>query len=352
MIIPVGDDLKKEGLPLIGAAIIAACLLVGLFELRLWKEGLPEQPSIGGLLTGTDDLDFDGERFVARPQPVSASFMDFVNAWGVTPCEDHGRWSIRFLTHMFLHGDLCHLLGNLMTMWVFLPSLEAAFGRLRFLILYLMAGIAGGLMHCTLQPESTVPMIGASGAISGMIGSYFVLFGGLARINFVWNGGIITGWRWVTFQLPAGLYVFFWLVLPQVLAVETAVATGDHMGVAWFAHAGGFFMGVIFTAVQRGEVLQGVRYSREGHITIGETEETRLESRQVQSADREEIEALVAMGPALCQYCRTPLSAGMEMSAGLIRCGNPTCGMLNILDAQPAVVRTGTPRAGVFAGLE
>ncbi len=351
MIIPVGDDLKKEGLPLIGAAIIAANLLVGLYELRLWQEGQPKGVASASPWMNDDPWD-DTYSYEPREQRISVPWMEFLQAWGLTPEEDQGKCSARLLTHMFLHGDLWHLLGNLMTMWVFLPSLEAAFGRIRFLILYLLAGIAGGLMHCTLNAESSVPMIGASGAISGMIGSYFVLFGGLARIKFIWNGGIITGWRWVTFQLPAGLYVFFWLVLPQVFAVETAVATGDSMGVAWFAHAGGFFMGVIFTAVQRGDVLQGVRYSREGQITIGETEETRLESRQIHSAEREEIDALEAMGPALCHYCRTPLSAGVEMSAGLIRCGNPTCGMLNILDAQPAVVRTGTTRAGVFAGLE
>jgi membrane associated rhomboid family serine protease len=297
-------------------------------------------------------VEFDGERLVARRRPVSEPFLDFVKTWGLTPFDDHGRWSVRHLSHMFLHGDVFHLLGNLMTMWVFLPSLEAAFGRFRFLVLYVMSGIAGGLMHWAVQPNSSIPMIGASGAISGMIGAYLVLFGGLAWIRLAWNGGIITGWKWVTFQLPAGLYVFFWLVLPQNAAAEFAVTTGEHLGVAWFAHAGGFAMGLLFTVVQRGDVLESLHYSREGNLTIGETEETRLENRQAQVAAGDETAPPDASALELCCYCRTPLIAGQGLSEGLVRCGNPTCGKLHILGLSPAPTKKAIPRTGVLAGLE
>lgn len=344
MLIPVGDDLKKESVPVIGMLLIAANILVGMYELRLWQEGMPKPKKVVKQVDADPWAAFREARPAPRKPVISVPWMDFIKTWGLTAAVDKGTFSVRYLTHMFLHGDLAHLLGNLLTMWVFLPTLEAALGRLRFLILYVMSGIAGGIAHCLVLPGSEVPMIGASGAISGMVGAYFVAFGGLARITMAWNGGLFTGWRWVTFRVPAGIYVFFWLILPQVVAAEFAVHSGQHMGVAWFAHAGGVAMGLVFTLIQRSDILENLHYSREGKLTIGETEETRLKARQLELAAEQRAHSSAASTAHRCMYCQSPLAAA-EAGNDLVRCGNPSCGMLNLLElpasSQPTAALAG-----------
>src|SRR6185503_19450845 len=103
-------------------------------------------------------------------------FREFITTWGLVPFDlPDGRWE-RLITYQFLHADIWHLAGNLLTLWVFLASLEAGLGGFRFLCLYLLSGIVGGLAHWAMLPNDATPMIGASGAISGVIGAYFVAF--------------------------------------------------------------------------------------------------------------------------------------------------------------------------------
>lgn len=333
MIIPVGDDLKKRSLPFVGLALIAVNLLVGIHEHRLWQDGQPKRPDRFGKMVDswqTEDPWDDHYSVDAWDNPKPAAppreFMAFLTEWGLVPAElPDGRWE-RLITHQFLHADIWHLAGNLLTLWVFLWSLEAGLGGIRFLFLYLLSGIAGGVAHWAMMPDETVPMIGASGAISGVIGAYFVAFGALANLKMLWNGGILTGWRFIPFSVPAGVYVFFWIVIPQMFAAELALATGEHMGVAWFAHGGGFALGALFMLCCRGSVMAKLRRDKEGNLE--------LDDREV--AEEETVAARQPLEEAVCAYCQTPLAAGTEMTPELIKCGNPTCGHLNILSGQPS----------------
>ncbi len=158
-----------------------------------------------------------------------------------------GGFLLPIFVSMFLHGGWLHLLGNMLFLFVFGRSVEDRFGHLKFLLVYFGAGFAGALLHIILNAGSRVPTIGASGAIAGVLGAYFISFPS-ARITtlipllfFFW-----------TVELPAILVLGYWFLIQffsgfQMLAIQTATGSG----VAWWAHVGGFLTGLLLAAVMR-----------------------------------------------------------------------------------------------------
>jgi membrane associated rhomboid family serine protease len=134
---------------------------------------------------------------------------------------------------MFLHGSLFHLLGNMLYLWIFGNNVEDVLGPLRFLLFYIICGLAASLTHIAFHPLSRVPMIGASGAIAGVLGAYFLLFPGARVLTLVFLFFFIR-----IIPVPAGLVLGLWFIM-QVLNV------GLGGGVAWFAHIGGFVAGLV-----------------------------------------------------------------------------------------------------------
>jgi membrane associated rhomboid family serine protease len=162
--------------------------------------------------------------------------------FGVVPAglaEEPERWG-SLVTHMFLHGGWMHVLGNLWTLWIFGDNVEDRMGTRRFLVFYFLCGLAAGVVHCLLNPGSTVPTIGASGAISGVMGAYFLLF---PRARLILMMPVL--FYPVFFELPAFTYLAYWLAT-QILSgtVTTLLAPEQTGGVAWWAHVGGFAAGV------------------------------------------------------------------------------------------------------------
>jgi len=145
-------------------------------------------------------------------------------------------------TSMFLHGGWGHLLGNVAFFWVFGNNVEDSMGRLRFLLFYLICGLAAAVAHILVQPASPLPTIGASGAISGVLGAYLVLYPRI-RINMLFIFIVF----WKVIAIPAWVVLIFWFIwqvvsgLPELMAVRPEVSGG----VAVWAHIGGFVAGVI-----------------------------------------------------------------------------------------------------------
>lgn len=330
MLIPLGDNLEKRSLPFCGLIVIAANLLVGMYELRLWRDDYHSWlKRIEHRSQPEQRFHFGEHADPTAPLFRSPQLEEFVEEWALKPHEFEEGRTETLVSHMFMHADLWHFLGNMFTLWIFLSSVEAGMGGMLFLTMYLLSGLAGGALHCYMNPGSTVPMLGASGAISGVIGAYFVAFGALARIKMAWNGGFLTGWRWINFQLPAGMYVFFWLIIPQIAGME-AEAQGQQTGVAWFAHIGGMAAGGFIMLIFRGYVHSRLSYTRDGLIVVGESADLELERKQIASG-----QVTIAKPAAdACTYCSTPLAEGLEMSDSLVRCGNPTCRRLNYLQTQ------------------
>jgi membrane associated rhomboid family serine protease len=145
-------------------------------------------------------------------------------------------------TSMFMHGSVWHLLGNMWFLWVFGDNVEDDVGRIKFLGLYLFCGVAAAVAHVALNPQSTIPVIGASGAISGVLGAYLVLQPA-ARVKALFWFGVI--------RMPAWCYLILWIGF-QVYAVTQTGKLG-YVGVAYGAHVGGFVTGFILAFFKRGE---------------------------------------------------------------------------------------------------
>src|SRR6185295_1347509 len=161
----------------------------------------------------------------------------FVNTWGIVPDDLH---LISLLTSMFLHGGWLHLLGNMLFLWVFGRNLEDLIGGRRFLVFYLLCGLAAGVVQVIASPYSQVPTIGASGAIAGVMGAYLIKFPRSQIDTMVW---LVLLFR---LAIPAPFVLLFWFALQFVNGFESIGErnyTGG--GVAYFAHIGGFIAGIL-----------------------------------------------------------------------------------------------------------
>ena len=145
------------------------------------------------------------------------------------------------LTSMFLHANLMHLVGNMWYLWIFGDNVEDFLGHFNFLIFYLAGGVAAALIHTIFNPTSTMPVIGASGAISAVLGAYLLLYPN-ARVYVLFFFIFI----FRIFTMPAAILIGFWIFF-QIINGITSISIGQQMGgVAWFAHIGGFFFGLYF----------------------------------------------------------------------------------------------------------
>jgi membrane associated rhomboid family serine protease len=156
---------------------------------------------------------------------------------------DPGRQFPNLLTSMFLHGSWMHLLGNMWFLWLFGNNIEDSMSRPRFIAFYLLTGLAAALAQVAANPASEVPMVGASGAISGVMGAYLVLFPRVRVFTMVPLGFFIT-----SMALPAWVMLIYWAFL-QFAGGITSVVSEQAGGVAFWAHLGGFVAGVVLVKV-------------------------------------------------------------------------------------------------------
>ena len=213
--IPIGDSLRARTFPYVNIAIIIACFLVFLYE-------------------------------VAFESNIDEFFFD----WAVVPAEltdyldNPGDHSLRVLftpiSAMFLHGGWFHIMGNMIFLWVFGDNVEDALGHLRYLAFYLLCGIAATAAQVWIDPNSPVPMLGASGAIAGVLGAYLVLY---PRATIA---ALIMPFFFWTAYVPAFVLIGFWFLIQVFNGVASiGYAVGASEGVAWWAHVGGFLAGFL-----------------------------------------------------------------------------------------------------------
>ena len=159
---------------------------------------------------------------------------------GLLCLTEPGRQVPNLFTSMFLHGSWMHLIGNMWFLWLFGNNVEDSMTRPRFAFFYLLCGLGAALLQIWMQPDSIVPMVGASGAISGVMGAYLVLYPRVRVFTFVPLGFFMT-----SIALPAWVMLIYWMAL-QLLGGLSSVVGGAKGGVAFWAHIGGFAAGVIF----------------------------------------------------------------------------------------------------------
>ena len=219
---PLKDDLPTSATPVVTVGLIVLNVLAFLYQVSL--EG-------GG------------------PGEGAGAAEAFVREFGLVPCRLTGACRMAgdlpspvftIFSSMFLHGGLFHIAGNMLYLWIFGNNVEDSLGHGRFMLFYLASGVAAAATQTLMSPGSPVPMIGASGAISGVLGAYIVLFPHANVLTLV-----IFGFFWRFVRIPALIVLGFWMVV-QILNGLGSFGTGG--GVAWFAHIGGFFagMGLLF----------------------------------------------------------------------------------------------------------
>jgi membrane associated rhomboid family serine protease len=152
---------------------------------------------------------------------------------------------------MFLHGGWMHVIGNMWFLWVFGDNVEDRFGHDKFFLFYVACGLGAGLIHTAFNWGSSVPTVGASGAISGVMGAYFVMF---PRSKVVTLVPLIV--FWFTVQVPAMFFVGYWILL-QFVGGLGAMSIHSQGGVAWWAHIGGFAVGFLLAKLLRPRHIVG-----------------------------------------------------------------------------------------------
>jgi membrane associated rhomboid family serine protease len=185
------------------------------------------------------------------PQHLEA----FVHEFGLIPARDLAAPSMStdgllhylpFLSNMFLHGGWLHLILNMWTLYLFGPAVEDRLGAGRYLLFYLACGLFASLAHALLNPSSTLPAVGASGAISGLLAGFIMMFP-LARLVIM----IPILFFPFFFEVPAILFAAFWFVTQMMAGLAALYMPEETGGIAWWAHAGGFVAGLVLTPLLR-----------------------------------------------------------------------------------------------------
>jgi membrane associated rhomboid family serine protease len=214
--IPLRDSTRSLSSPLVVYLIIAVCVAVFLYTQSLGEVA--------------------AERFYLTYGAIPAAVT--AGAWPAA--------AVGLVTSMFLHGSWLHLGGNMLYLWVFGDNIEDAVGHGRFVVFYLLTGVVAAMAHILVQPSSRIPLVGASGAIAGVLGGYLVLYP-RARIQSL----LILGWFWRVAELPALLVLSLWFLF-ELLQATMTLGAGDVASIAFWAHVGGFAAGAlvirIFTA--------------------------------------------------------------------------------------------------------
>jgi len=226
MFIPLKDLNPRRTSPVVNTLLILANVIVFLYQLTL----TPHQSEAFALTNAT------------IPNHIRLAL------------NGHGNLEAAFIpifTSMFLHSGFMHIAGNMLFLWIFGDNVEDYFGHLPYLLFYLVCGIGSGLTHIIFNYHSSLPALGASGAISGVMGAYIILFPRARVLTLVFIFFI---------PIPAFIILGYWFLLQFLAGVSTvgAAATG---GVAWWAHIGGFLLGMLITGFSLGEQKHSVNYS-------------------------------------------------------------------------------------------
>lgn len=215
---PVRDTIPSRTYPVITLTIILVNAAVFLFELGLSEDQLKNFFFLFGFIPA---------RYSHAPWAAVAGFPT-------------GYWP--FFTSMFLHGGWLHIIFNMWSLWIFGDNVEDRMGHIRFLVFYILCGIAAGIMHLLTSFGSTLPTVGASGAIAGVMGAYLLLYP-YARIITL----IPVFFYPVFIEVPAVIFIGLWLYSQLFSGVASLSATTQVGGIAWWAHVGGFMAGAVLT---------------------------------------------------------------------------------------------------------
>jgi len=214
--IPIRDTTPVKHFPVVNNLIIGINIVVYLVQMA-------QGPALGRF------------NFIYGLVPARYSVPEFADYFS------YGQQALSLISFMFLHGGFWHILGNMWSLFIFGDNVEDRLGHLRYLLFYLLCGVASGVSHLALNLDSNIPTIGASGAIAGVMGAYFILHPTSRILTLI--PIIFIPWF---IEIPAFFFLGIWFVIQFLNA---AGSQGDIGGIAWWAHIGGFIFGIVFLKV-------------------------------------------------------------------------------------------------------
>jgi membrane associated rhomboid family serine protease len=236
-VIPLRDANPTRQVPVVTVALVVACVVAFAYELGIQSTG------------GDAALD----KLFTTYGLVPATTVAAVKAGG--PGSFFTVALPPILTSLFLHGGWIHLIGNMIYLWIFGNNIEDRFGRVGFLLFYLAGGVAAAVTQVWMDPTSTVPIIGASGAIAAVLGAYLVLYPRARVLSLVF-----LGFFYQLLQVPAVIVLGLWFVLQLIDGLASLGVEASNSGVALFEHIGGFVFGVAVGVIVR--AIAAARASR------------------------------------------------------------------------------------------
>ncbi len=210
--IPVRDTIPSKNYPIVNNALIGINVVFFIVQMA-------------------QGVDMDSFIYTYALVPAKYTVPDIASYFTL------GQQLISLFSFMFLHGGFLHLLGNMWFLYIFGDNVEDTLGHIRYFVFYLLSGFASGLFHLFLNSQSNVPTVGASGAIAGVMGAYFLLYPGSRILTLI--PIIIIPWF---VEIPAFFFLGFWFVMQMLNAAGSDAAQG---GIAWWAHVGGFISGIV-----------------------------------------------------------------------------------------------------------
>jgi membrane associated rhomboid family serine protease len=220
--IPLSDDPPRRIIPIVTVALIGINVLAFVYELSL------------------------GRQLAGFVQAFGAVPAEIVSGRDVPPAAPLGSVYLTLITSMFLHGGWLHLGSNMLYLWVFGDNVEDAFGHLGYLLFYLVCGVLATFAQIAINTDSTIPSVGASGAIAGVLGAYVVLYGSAQVRTLLFLGPII-----LLPRIPALVLIGFWFVTQLISGIGQLGVVEETGGVAFWAHIGGFVVGAVLALVVR-----------------------------------------------------------------------------------------------------
>ena len=243
--LPLKDDVRTRSFPAVSVSLIAVNAVIYLYEFFLWFE----PPTPGRLPLGEQLY----AQFVAEFGLIPCRFGDVCPMNLETALAGAPAPTLTIFTSMFVHGGLLHVGGNMLYLWIFGKNVEDSMGHGRFVAFYLVCGLAAAAAQYLQNPASAIPMVGASGAVSGTLGAYLLLHPHARIWTLVAFGFFVR-----VIPVPALVVLGFWVVLQFANGVFT-FGRGDTGGVAFLAHLGGFVAGLLLINVFRGSRMSRPR---------------------------------------------------------------------------------------------
>jgi membrane associated rhomboid family serine protease len=263
-VLPLKDNIPTDRFPIVTVAIIAIC--IGVF---IWQWAYPTDEALDQ--AGFGSIDQSALEYGAIPERIThpgeaedcsiGAVNDFNEAGVVCPGTadfaaaeqrakanpglepvpiDQAPWWVTVFTSMFMHGGILHIVGNMLFLWVFGNNIEDAMGRLKFVLFYLLGGMVALYAQAAIDPASTAPTIGASGAVAAVLGGYALIHPQARVLTLIFIIFFVT-----LVEIPALILLGIWFILQFIPALgQVAVETGGDQGIAYFAHVGGFIFGL------------------------------------------------------------------------------------------------------------